>query len=277
MQGSEPLAAGDQVGLQFAVSPDDRRTVITTIDFGKWPLHRITWIEDTGTRADRSVIFEADITVKADGMFDLGASAGWPWGWQNDRPVLYDFPLCLVVGGDSFIALNYPRVVDPSTGTRIVTFPKCYGGSITSGGVFCTSSFQARALDVYDWTGKQVKSWPLPYETAACDSDPSPSGTRVLAYCGNSSPTDVTTRQWLFGAGPSLPIGILQPVFLRWLDDDLILETRTVSDPLAYGSAVHIWSLSRGAEVASTGLIPGWYNRPRQWFNPTPPPSRLLT
>jgi hypothetical protein len=278
-QGSEVLDGGDKIGLEFAVSPDDTRIAITTVDFAKWPLHRMTWIEDVGTRANRSVLFDANLSTDANTLA-LGTSAGWPWSWQSGRPVLYDFPLCLLVGGDAFIALNYPRVVDPVTGTRLINFPKCYGGAITQGGIFCTSSFNARALDWYDWTGKQIKSWALPYDSFACDSDPSPSGIRVLAYCANSGPVppDVKTMQFLFGAGPSLPTGITQPVFLRWLDDDLVLETRSVSgDPAGYLSTVHVWSLSRQTEVAPPITIPGWYNRPRQWFNPTPPPTRLVT
>jgi hypothetical protein len=281
-QGSQVLNAGDQVGLQFAVSPDDARIVITTIDFGRWPIHRTTWIEDVGTRANRSVIFDANLSTDENSLM-FGASTGWPWGWQNGRPVLYDFPLCLVLGGDQFIALSYPRVVDASTGTRLVTFPKCYGGAITSGGALCTASFNARALDWYDWTGKAIKSWALPFDTVACDGDISPSGSRVLASCAYNiyapnPPSGPLPQQFLFGSGPSLPPGITQPRYLRWLDDDLILETRSVSgDPAGYVSTVHIWSLSRQAEVASTGLIPGWYTSPRQWFQAFPLPSRLLT
>ncbi len=58
-QGSEALDAGVQRGLEFAVSPDDLRMVITTVDFSKWPLHRVTWVEDVGTRANRVVLFDA--------------------------------------------------------------------------------------------------------------------------------------------------------------------------------------------------------------------------
>jgi hypothetical protein len=166
-------------------------------------------------------------------------------------------------------------VVDASTGNGLVTFPECYGGSITFGGAFCTSSFTARALDWYDWTGKKINSYPLPYDTVFCESDLNPSATRVLAYCQNniytgSLPPNTKTLQWLFGAGPSLPSDIQQPVFLRWLDDDLILESRTISDPSGYRSSVYIWSLSRQAAVAGPISIPGWYN------GTAPPPARLL-
>jgi hypothetical protein len=280
-QGSEPLVVGDKVGLQFAVSADDTRVVITTIDFAKWPLHRTTWIQDVSTGANKSVIFDADLSTDANNLA-AGTSAGWPWGWQGGRPVLYDFPLCLLVGGDVFIALSSPRVVDPSTGTRLVNFPHCYGGAITAGGVFCTSSFNARSLDWYDWTGRLIKSYPLSYNTIACDSDLNPSGDRVLAYCQNNIysgtlPPDVKTLQHLFGSGPSLPQALAQPVFLRWLDDDLVLESRSISDPVGYRTDVYIWSLSPQAMATGPITIPGWYNGPRQWFNPRPPPTRLLT
>jgi hypothetical protein len=273
-QGSEVMDAGAQVGLQFAASPDDARMVITTVDFAKWPLHRVTWVEDVATRANKTMLFDADLPTDLTKLNGQG-SAGWPWGWNQGRPVLYDHPLCVLFGGDQFIALDYPRVVDPATGSRLVTFPKCYGGSITSGGAFCTASFTARALDWYDWTGKQTQSYALPYDTVFCDSDLNPSGTRILAYCQNniytgSLPANTKTLQWLFGAGPSLPTEIQQPVFLRWLDDDLILESRTVSDPSGYRSSVYIWSLTRQAMVAGPISIPGWYN------STAPPPKRLL-
>src|SRR5437899_709113 len=145
-QGSEALDAGAQEGLEFSSSPDDLRLVITKVDFSKWPLHRVTWVEDVGTHANRVVLFDADLSTDLTKLNGEGSS-GWPWGWHAGRPVLYDHPLCVLLGGDQFIALSYPRVVDPGTGGRLVTFPKCYGGSITAGGAFCTASFTAHSLD----------------------------------------------------------------------------------------------------------------------------------
>ena len=279
-QGNESLSVGDRMGLQFAASPDDRRMIITTIDFARWPLHRTTWIEDVATRANRAVIFDADLSTDTNALGD-GTSAGWPWGWQNGRPVVYDFPLCLTLGGDQFIALSYPRVVDPATGTRLVNFPKCYGGAITWAGVFCTASFTAHALDWYDWTGKPAKSFTLPQDTIACDSDASPSASRILAFCDYNIYTRTTSgpisEQFLFGSGAPLPQTIAQPAYLRWLDDDLVLESRTLTDSVQFRSEIYVWSVSRQVAVAGPITIPGWYNRPRQWFNPTPPPIRLLS
>jgi hypothetical protein len=279
-QGTESLDVGDQVALEFATSPDDSRIVVTTIDFAKWPLHRTTWLEDAVTRANRTVIFEADLSTDAN-VLASGTSAGWPWGWEGSRPILYDFPLCLTLGGDQFIALSSPRVVDAATGNRLVNLPKCYGGALTPAGAFCTASFTAHALDWYDWSGKQVSSWTLPDDTIACDSDASPSRTRVLALCEYNIYTRKTsgpiTQQFLFGSGPALPSGIAQPMYLRWLDDDLILESRTVSDPTGYRSEIYIWSLSRQAVAAGPVTVAGWYNRPRQWLNSWPPPTRLLS
>ncbi len=180
----------------------------------------------------------------------------------------------MLLGGDQFIALSYPRVVDPGTGNRLVTFPKCYGGSITAGGAFCTASFTARSLDWYDWTGKQIQSYALPFETVSCDADLNPSGTRVLAFCQNNIYTDPAAdnspREFLFGAGPALPTKIALTAFLRWLDDDLVLESRTLSDPRGYRTSVTIWSLARQSMVAGPVTIPGWYN------GTAPPPTRLL-
>ena len=273
-QGSEVLDAGPKAGLEFSVSPDDARTIITAIDFGKWPLHRTTWIEDVGTRANKVVIVNTTLSNPA-----AVGSTGWPWGWQNGRPVLFDFPLCVTLGGDQWIGLSYPRVVDPTIGVTLVKFPKCYGGAITPGGIFCTASFVARALEMYDWTGKRVKSWALSRDTVACDGDPSPSGSRVLAYCEYNIYTQrlsgPTTQQFLFGPGPALPKTLAQAQPLRWLDNDLMLETQTQNDGTNQ-SAVYVWSLSRQAVVAGPIAIPGWYNVPRQWFNAEPPPTRLL-
>ncbi len=273
-QGSEALDAGVQKGLEFAASPDDLRMVITTVDFSKWPLHRVTWVEDVGTHANRVVLYDADLSTDLTKLNGEG-SAGWPWGWHAARPVLYDHPLCVLLGGDQFIALSYPRVVDPGTGNRLVTFPKCYGGSITAGGAFCTASFTAHSLDWYDWTGKQIQSDALPFDTESCDADLNPSGTRVLAFCQNNIYTDPaadnSTKEFLFGVGPALPGQIAQTVFLRWLDDDLVLESRTLSDPSGYRTSVTVWSLTRQSMVAGPVTIPGWYN------GTAPPPTRLLT
>lgn len=279
-EGNQALNVADQVGLEFATSPDDSRIVMTTIDFARWPLHRTTWLEDAVTGANKKVVFEADLSTDSN-VLASGTSAGWPWGWQVGRPVLYDFPLCLTLGGDQFIGLSFPRVVDPSTGSRLVSLPKCYGGALTTAGAFCTGSFTARALDLYDWSGKQVSSWTLPEDTVACDGDPSPSGAQVLALCEYNIYTRKTsgpvTQQLLFGTGPALPSGIAQPMFLRWLDDDHVLESRTVSDPAGYRSEIYVWSLSRQSVAAGPIIIAGWYNRPRQWFDSWPPPTRFLS
>lgn len=282
-QATEALDAGNQVGLEFAVSPDDTRMVITTIDFATWPLHRVTWVEDVGTHANRAVLFDANLSTDLS-TTPGGGPAGWPWGWQNGRPVLFDFPLCVVLAGDQFFASHNPRIVDLS-GNRLVTFPFCYGGSITSAGVFCTGSFNSRSLERYDWTGQQISTYQLPYDTLACDADPNPSNTRVLVYCQRNiysaaSPTRIPGGQegpeFLFGAGPALPQKMQQPVYLRWLTDDLVLESRALSGQSENRTDVYVWSLSRQDVVAGPVDIPGWYGGSRQWFSQTAPPSRLM-
>jgi hypothetical protein len=271
--GSEVLDAGPKTGLEFSVSPDDARTIITAIDFGKWPLHRTTWIEDVGTRTNKVVIFNANLTNPP-----AMRTTGWPWSWHNGRPVLYDFPLCITRGGDQFLALSYPRVIDPMVGATLVKFPTCIGGAVTPGGIFCTASFTARALDWYDWTARRVKSWALPQDTVACDGDPSPTGSRVLAYCQYNIYTRVTFgpiyQNFLFGQGPSLPKSLVHSQPLRWLDADKVLETRPNNDGTK-GSEIYIWSLSLQAVVAGPIAIPGQYDVPRQWFGAGPPPTRL--
>ena len=84
-----------------------------------------------------------------------------------------------------------------------------------------------------------------------------------------------TTQQFVFGPGPAVPKALAQAQPLRWLDNDLVLETQTQNDGTNQ-SAVYVWSLSRQAVVAGPIAIPGWYNVPRQWFNAEPPPTRLL-
>jgi hypothetical protein len=247
--------------MEFSVSPDDARIVITEIDFKKSPLHRTTWIEDVGTHTHKSVLFDADLTA------ENKTSTGWPWGWHGLNPILYDYPLCVVVGGDQFFALNHPRVVDPATGNRLVSFPDCYGGTITVGGVFCTISpsasdnpFTARALDWIDWTGKQVTQWPLPYQTVACNSDLNPSQTTVLASCQANiytqpAGTDTHQHEFVFGPGPQLPAGIANdPV--RWLDNDLVLVPGSRATGAVYTTTVAIWSLSRQQQVAGPVDVP---------------------
>jgi len=271
--GSADLSVPDQVAVEFAVSPDDTRIVITEIDFRKSPLHRTTWVEDLGSHAHKSVLFDA---VLSGGNI---TSAGWPWGWHAGNPVLYDYPLCITGGGDQFFALNHPRVVDPATGNQLVTFPDCYGGTITDGGVFCTTSpsasdnpFTARALDWIDWSGKQIRRWPLPYQTVACQSDLKPAHTTILANCqpniyAQPAGADTHQREIVFGTGPQLPAGIANyPV--RWLDNDLVLvpgqrATGAVSSdsycpgcPL-YANTIAVWSLNSQKQVANPVDVPG--------------------
>ena len=270
-QGSEVMDTDSQVGLEFAVSPDDGRMVITTIDFGRWPLHRVTWIEDVATHDNKAVLFDGSLSTDTTMLFNEGPT-GWPWGWHDGRPVLYEFIPCATLGGDQFFASYRPRLVDPSDGSTLVSFPECFGGTITPAGVFCTSSSTARSLDRYDWTGRQVAAYPLPFDTFACDSDVSPSGSRVLAYCLRNIYTDIASPArtatpartslgkegplFLFGSGPALPTDIEQP-FLHWLTDDLIIESRSASS--GSGLDIYFWSLNRQAAAGGPIRIAGSY------------------
>lgn len=274
-QGSEALfVASADVGLEFAVSPDDSRMILTTIDYATWPLHRVTWIEDVATHAHRTTLFDADLSTDLNKV-DGAGSAGWPWGWHAGKPVLFDYGLCIGLGGDQFIASHYPRLVDPVTGNWLVTFPECYGGTITQVGVFCTPSVTAHSLERYDWTGHLTATYPLSVDTIFCDSDASPSGNQVVAWCQRNIYTASAERpggpgpQYLFGAGPALPP---VPAFtnLRWLDDDLVLVTNGIDDSSGqHHSTVSIWSMSRQTVVAGPVVLPGWYS----WVDPSP--SRL--
>ena len=286
-QGREALAIGNEVGLQFATTPDDSRIVFTTVDFARWPLRRTTWIEDAVTRANKTVIFDGDLSTNQNVLM-RGTSASWPWGWHGSSPVVYDFPLCMTLGGDQLISLSHPRVVDPSTGFTLVAFPECYGASITTAGVLCTTAprvagnpFTARTLTWFAWSGSVSRSFALPYDTELCDSDVSPSASRVLAHCERNRYTDPhgasITPQLVFGNGPAIPRGMQYPTSLRWLDDDLVLESRSLTDPSGYWSGIYVWSLRKQTVVAGPVRLPGRYVFPRQQFNPWPPPTRLLT
>ena len=275
-RGSESENPGSQVGLEFAASPDDSRMVITAIDFSRWPLHRATWVEDVGTHRNRVTLFDGNLPTDWNAL-DGEGSAGWPWGWHDGRPVLYDRALCATLGGDQFFALSYPRVVDPATGSRLLNFPKCYGGSITATGVLCTESFTARSLDWYDWTGKHVQSFSLPFDTVACNGDSNPSGNRVLAYCQNNIYTDTaandSSKQFLFGAGPGLPSGIAKYSRVQWLTDDLVLEGAFLNNTADPRTSVTVWSLSKQSRILGPIVIPGWYGGDSLY----PPVTRLIT
>jgi hypothetical protein len=256
-QFNSALTVPSQVGIEFAVSPDDTRIAITEIDFRKSPLHRTTWVEDLGTHAHRSVLFNADLTSATN------QSPGWPWGWHGGNPVLYDFPLCVIRGGDQYFALNHPRLVDTG-GNRLVSFPECYGGTVTEAGVLCTRSFTARALDWLDWSAKQVAEWPLPFSTVSCDSDLNPAQTRVLASCqpniytGNPPGTGTGPKTFLFGSGPKLPGAIASPgQNVHWLDNDLVLAGNVRYVAPGYVTTVVIWSLSLQKQVAAPVDVPG--------------------
>jgi hypothetical protein len=252
-QGGTAFKVPDQVGIEFAVSPDDSRIVITEIGFGKLSLHRTTWIEDLGTHLHKVVLFDADLTSANN------EAAGWPWGWRGPDPVLYDFPTCVAgLGGDQFFALNHPRVVDHITGNRLVSFPECYGGTITDGGAFCTSSFTARTLDWFGWDEKLIKQFPLLLQTVACDSDLNPAKTSVLASCQPNIYTQQSPvannnngpRQYQFGSGPQLPVAIANaPV--RWLDDDLLLAPGYRAAGSAWIHTMAIWSLTSQKQLVA--------------------------
>ncbi len=239
------LLTGPDQRVGFAVSSDDRRIVITEITYSAWPLHRTTWVEDLGTHANRTALFDGSVTGQV-------LPTGWPIGWHQGFPVLFDSVVCTQGGGPGLADKYDFRLVDPKSGSRVVDFGVCRGGDVAVGGVLCPAG--DGSLQSLDWAGVSRATFSQPNPGGYCAMSLSQNAAMVLAECLTNGPGQ---DQFLPGSGRSLPSAIAHATELVWMDDDHLL----VSDLSAPGQ-FSIWSVSEQRLVSGPMALPA----PTEWY-----------
>lgn len=139
------VAQGTEVA--FAVSPDDSRVAIGTLDFRQSPVH-VQIATDSLAGGNRKVIYDSDTNYV------------WPVAWHGGLlvlahaygPYLEDVTKAAPGRDNPYFAISY-HVVDPATATRVVLMGSCtVSGPLSPAGSAC---IQGGAID---WSG-QTTPW----------------------------------------------------------------------------------------------------------------------
>lgn len=171
VQGESGRATTVPVGggrrSMFAVSPDDQRIAVIVSDFTSAGASIKLYVEDLNGGTNHLDIYSQS------NAFSL-----WPLGWHGtDNLVVGKVPACTQGGGPFSASPQELHVVDPATAVRRFTLggPTCViAGTASPAGVVCEDR-SSPVLDVVNWTGSIVKTFPL--------SNPAPA---FLSPDGNS-------------------------------------------------------------------------------------------
>jgi hypothetical protein len=193
-----PGSATVQAG--FAVSPDDRRIAVATIDYAAHPPALRLYVENLAGGGNHLEIFSSS------------SSYVWPVGWHGSSLILAVGPAAAqYAAANPYDAIDGYHVADAATANRLAAVcepPARAVGLIARTGALCVSgsgTFQQR------WDGSRHA---LPAECSAL----SPSGN--LAACGGAGPGLATGAISIVSAdGTRTPTGVAGWGTLGWIDD----------------------------------------------------------
>jgi hypothetical protein len=214
----------------FAVSPDDRRIAIATLDASAEPASMRLAVEDVAGGADHR-----DLPAPTD-------AAVWPIGWRAGDLVLAlgSAPTRNVMDNPYGTFLGY-RLVDAETGVRLAGIDCDPTGLLTPAGTACLGG--ASALAVADFSNRVHG-----LETAGRGSDvtsaaESPDGARV-AYCCMAGQLQL----WEPGTGSVRGLSTAGGQPYGWIDGTHLL----VGDPS--GQRARLVDVTTGSAVP----VPAW-------------------
>jgi len=161
-----PGGARQQSG--FAVSPDDRRIAVATVDYSSSPAATRLYVEDVAGGGNH---VELPFPV---------AAAVWPIGWHDEELVVaVGSPPVQSVAGNPYGTFAGYQVIDANTGSRLATVACNPAGALTPAGTACLMG--DTRLRVQDFAGRtrSLDGPPMAVVSAA----EAPDGARVAFCC----------------------------------------------------------------------------------------------
>ena len=198
--GSATVEAG------FAVSPDDRRIAVSTINYGVSPPALRLYVENLAGGGNHSELLASSSLYV------------WPVAWQGSSLILAVGPATAQVGAPNpYDAINGYHLVDPATANRLaaICVPPATGqGVISAIGSLCGGPNDGVFLQRWDGNRKPIQS-----DCRAL----SPSGT--FAACGGGNATATTGPIWILtiSNGAGTPTGVSGWGPLGWVDDEHLI------------------------------------------------------
>jgi hypothetical protein len=253
------IAGNDHIRSAFAVSPDDRRIAISTIDYSQVPPFLRLSVEDLkgGNRTE---------------IFSSGSLYVWPVAWHQGKLVVAvgdayptgpppqgsAHPWCLPVFGacvadNPYAATHGYHVVDPTDATRLASLgsDQCeMEGLLTNAGTMCRQSrFKGGTITpthdcrpelticqrLVDWSGS-ITDWTT--IATIWIGIINPSATQMAGCCNGDSLALYAART---AGGDEKRLGKSAPP-VWWMDDNHILYQ-------PFGAAMHILTLDIGPDV----------------------------
>jgi hypothetical protein len=175
------VAGGTRAQSGFAVSPDDRRLAVATIDYSQAPAALSLSVEDVG----------------GGGHVDLLASTGpyeWPVGWHDGQLVVaMGSAATQNVVGNPYGTFSGYQLIDAATGARLAAIQCAPAGALTPAGTACIGSSGPPEIEDFAGRSHSVDGGGTPL--VALSAAEAPDGARVAFCCaaGQLELWDVTT------------------------------------------------------------------------------------
>jgi hypothetical protein len=241
------ISAPDNSQVVFAVSPDDRRIVVSVITLARSRMpdsfSEVMYIEDIGTGANRVDLYSSTTTGK------------WPIGWHAGH-------LIVGVGGFDLFSFQNPygaisyEIADPATGVQLAALD-CAQGLLVAAGTACASGWcstgstcDSGTLGKQGWDGTKtafaIPAGPPPriFMAFANPAELSPDGTSIAADAV-ADPQNFAVETLIFKSGSSSILTRLGSP-QGWLDSSHVV----VSSPFG----VWVIDVSNGVPTQMTDL-----------------------
>jgi len=203
------VPGGPHAQAGFAVSPDDLRIAVATVDYTSSPPATRLYVEDVAGGANHVEL-----------PFPVGADV-WPVGWHGAQLVVAvgAAPTQSVAGNPYGTFAGY-QVIDPTSGARLGAVACDPAGTLTPAGTACLVG--GTPLQVEDFSGRtrSLASTPATVVSAA----EAPDGARVAFCC-----SDGLLQLWDVADGSVASLGPADSPDLGWIDGTHLL----ISDRLA--------------------------------------------
>lgn len=192
------LPSGPRLQAGFAVSPDDRRIAVTTVDYAASPAATRLYTEDVSGGGDHVEL-----------PFPVAATV-WPVGWHDGGLVvaLGSAPVQNVAANPYGTFAGY-QLIDAGSGARLGSLACNPAGPLTPAGSACLSG--GSPLQVQDLSGRtrSLDGTPAGVVSAA----EAPDGTRVAFCCANGQ-----LQLWDVGDGSVSNLGTADSPAYGWID-----------------------------------------------------------
>jgi hypothetical protein len=229
------VPGGGRTQSAFAVSPDDRRLAVTTLDGGAEPATMRLAVEDVAGGSHLELMTSATDYL-------------WPVGWHGGGVVVaVGSAPTQTVAGNPYGTFSGYQVLDAATGNRLSAIECNPAGALTPAGTACLSG--GAPLTLEDFLGRPRTLTAAPVGAGAIVSAAqAPDGLHAAFCCLGGQ-----LQLWDVGSGVVSDLGVAGPEAYGWIDPAHLL----IGD--SSGQRTRVVDVATGTEtpVQAAGRVVG--------------------